>query len=53
MWFWIIAGIFVVVLVVGAWLWDRGHGTTGTEIEIRERPVDDGRPTGFGDGGGF
>lgn len=44
MWFWIIAGIFVVHVVVGAWLWDRGHGTSGTRIEIAERRPDSDRP---------
>jgi hypothetical protein len=44
MWFLIIAGIFVVVLVVGAWLWDRGHGTSGTRIEIADRRPDSDRP---------
>ena len=52
MWFWIIAGIVVVLLVVGAWLWDRGHGTSGTRIEIVERRQDDGTPRNFGDAGG-
>ena len=44
MWFLIIAGIFVVVLVGGAWLWDRRHGTSGTRIEIADRRPDSDRP---------
>lgn len=44
MWFGIIAGIFVLLLVVGAWLWDRSHGTSGTRIEIADRRPDSDRP---------
>lgn len=44
MWFGIIAGIFVVLLVIGAWLWDQGHGTSGTRMEIADRRPDSDRP---------
>lgn len=44
MWFGIIAGTFVVLLVIGAWLWDRSHGTTGTRLEIADRRPDSDRP---------
>ena len=49
MWFWIIAGILVLLLVVGAWLWDRRHGTSGSTIG--DRPPNVTSPYDLGDGG--
>lgn len=49
MWFWIIAGIVLLLLVVGAWLWDRRHGIGGSTIGDRSPNVTS--PYDLGDGG--
>jgi hypothetical protein len=50
MWFWIILGILVGMLLVGAWFWDRRHDLD--DMKVRERRPDGWQPLGPGDGGG-
>ena len=51
MWFWIIAGIFVVLLLFGAWLWDRWW--TVDETRMPDHYPDGTLPYHQGDGGGL
>lgn len=50
MWFWIIAGIVLALLLLGAWLWDRRWTLDQTKAGADHRP-EGVTPFDLGDGG--
>lgn len=50
MWFWIITGLALAVLLLGAWLWDRRWTLDQTRAGVDHRP-DRATRSDLGDGG--
>ena len=48
MWFWIIAGTLLVLLLTAAWVWDRRHGHEDVDVDGRRPDSQPLGPAGLG-----